>query len=94
MHGEVVKISKFLADGMDACGTHYAPGEWNAIDDITGFQHKASELGLQWDGLMVADVEERHPQDYLRAIADRINVPWARPDNSTFRTTDVTADDL
>lgn len=74
--------------------TRYAPGEWNAIDDITGFQAKSGELGHQWDGLMVRDVEERHPQDFLRSVPDHIETPWTRPDDYTFRTTAVTPDDL
>ena len=74
--------------------TRLVRGDHNAIDDVTGLQHKASELSRQWDNLMVKDPEERHPQDFLRGKPDRIAVPWARPDSNTYRSTDVTADDL
>lgn len=66
--------------------TRYVSGDWNAIDDVSGLQHKASDLALQWDGLRVAadDVEERHPQDFLRSVPDKIRVPWTRPDSTRF----------
>ena len=57
-------------------------GDWNALCDVCGLKHKASELQKRWDGLMVCqqDYEFRHPQDYLRVQKEQINTPWARPD--------------
>lgn len=80
-----MKLRKFARRGGDGWETSYVPGSWNAIDDVSGLQHKAHELTRQWDGLMTADPEERHPQDYLRSVPDRIRVPWSRPDSNTFR---------
>lgn len=59
---------------------YYKPGDWNAICDRCGFKFKASELRLEWTGLRVCedDFELRHPQDFLRAKVDKINVPWVR----------------
>lgn len=61
-------------------GNYYKPGDWNAICDRCGFKFKASELKLEWTGLRVCehDFELRHPQDFLRARVDKINVPWVR----------------
>jgi hypothetical protein len=58
-------------------------GDWNAICDECGFKFKASELRKRWDGYMVCkdDFEERHPQDFLKGVPDKQNVPWARPDS-------------
>lgn len=80
-----MKLRKFARGNTDGWSTRYVPGDWNAMDDVTGLQHKASELSRQWDGLMTADPEERHPQDFLRSVPDRIRVPWTRPDSNTFR---------
>ena len=77
---------------------HHARGDWNAICDYCGGKFKASELRLQWDGLRACskDFSARHPQDNVRARADRQNVPWTRPESSDrfLGTTEVTADDL
>ena len=89
-----MKLSAFARRGKDGFRTRLVSGDWNVIDDITGLQHKASELTRQWDGLMVANPEERHPQDFLRAKPDKIRVPWTRPDANQYRSTAVTADDL
>ena len=57
-------------------------GDWNAICDVCGFKHKASQLRKRWDGLMVCskDFELRHPQDFLRVPHDDPSVAWARPE--------------
>lgn len=61
---------------------YYVPGEWNAICEICGFQHKASELRKNWKGQRVCpkDFETRHPQDLIRPRADNPSVPWTRPE--------------
>lgn len=53
----------------------------NAICDVCGFKFKASELRLRWDNLRVCsdDMEQRHPQDLIKAKADRQATPWSRP---------------
>ena len=55
---------------------------WLAICDRCGFQYRASELRKEWTGLMVCreDFDPRHPQDFVRGVPDRQNVPWARPE--------------
>lgn len=57
-------------------------GDWNAICDVCGFKHKASEMTERWDGLMVGKEcwEPRHPQDFLRVRLDDPSVPWVRTD--------------
>lgn len=77
-----MKFSDFAKSGGQVFQNEYVSGDWNAIDDRTGFRHKASELQRQWDGLRVKDPEERHPQDFLRVRPDKVRVPWSRPDNS------------
>ncbi len=92
-----MKFSRFAKDqGGSIFSNRYVPGDWNAIDDRTGFRHKASELSRQWDGMRVIDPEERHPQDFLRVKPDRVRVPWARPDNTdpNASVTVVTASDV
>lgn len=61
-------------------GWYYKPGDWNAICDSCGRKFKASQLKKRWDGFMVCneDFELRHPQDFVKAKNDKIDVPWAR----------------
>ena len=56
-------------------------GDWNVVCDLTGFKMKASQVVRRWDGFMVRrkSSEERHPQDFLRAVPDDMSVPFARP---------------
>jgi hypothetical protein len=68
-------------------------GDWNAIDDVTGFKVKASTITRQWDGMRTNHAVLRHPQDFIRAQAEQIRTPWARGEpGDTFSQTD--ADDL
>ena len=62
--------------------TRYTRGDWNLIDDKTGFKIKASNSRLQWNNVRCADkyFEERHPQDFVRGVPDKQNVPFARPE--------------
>jgi hypothetical protein len=60
--------------------THPGP---NAIDPASGFKVKLDELRPQWDGELVAREfidPERHPQDFVRGIADRMALPFSRPE--------------
>ena len=52
-------------------------GEWNFIDDRTGFKLKASQNHLSWDGFLVSDdnYEPRTPQDFVRAVRDQKPLP-------------------
>lgn len=61
---------------------HYIAGTWLAICDRCGFQHRNTELKLEWTGLRVCHecFEHRHPLDGLRGIADRQAAPWTRPE--------------
>lgn len=60
----------------------YEPGKWLAICDICGFRFKSDELKKNYKGLMVcaADFETRHPQEFVRTRAEKVAVPWARPE--------------
>lgn len=60
-------------------------GEWNIIDDRSGFKIKSSQATLTWDGYVVDAKdwdEERTPQDFVRAIRDQKPLPprFTRPD--------------
>jgi len=61
----------------------YIRGDWNAICDCCGRQYKGSQLQLRWDGLMVCsqDFEVRHPQDFVRGVADYQAPKWTRPES-------------
>jgi hypothetical protein len=60
-------------------------GDWRVICDASGIKCWASETVLQWNGLRVlrrfADLS-RHPQDFVRGIPDKPQVPWTRPEPS------------
>lgn len=75
----------------------YVSGDYNVIDDLSGFRVKRSECRKRWDGLLVRekDWEPRHPQDLLRVKPDRIKVADPRPETpDVFEPTPVTVDDL
>lgn len=63
-------------------GVRYVKGEFNAICDVCAQKYKSSQMRKRWDGLMVCpnDWEPRHPQDFLRSVPDRQDVPWSRPE--------------
>jgi len=60
---------------------YYAHGDHNALCDVCGFKFKASELKQRWDGLMCCqqDWEPRHPQDFVRGIAETAVPDFIRP---------------
>jgi hypothetical protein len=60
---------------------YYKSGSNNAICDVCGFKHKAVDMRMRWDGLFVCrdDFEQRQPQDFVKAITDKITVPISRP---------------
>lgn len=55
----------------------FRKGEWRAVCDRCGREFKASKLKLDWQGLRVCadDFEERHPQEFVRAV---------RPDKAPY----------
>src|SRR5512139_1016377 len=61
----------------------YDKGDWDAICDVCGGKYKASTLRQRWDGFMVCpkDWESRHPQDFVRGVADIQVPPWTRPES-------------
>lgn len=80
-----------------ANGTYARKGDWNAICQLSGFEAKASELVLRWDGLRVLRrfCEPRQPQDFVRGVKDNPTVPWTSPETpDVFITTPVTPEDL
>lgn len=79
----------------------YRPGDYYIIDDWTGFKIRASESVKTHDGLRVhrdsvGEETMPHPQDRVRARADRQIVRDARPEppDVFLDPGDVTADDL
>ena len=65
---------------------HYEHGQWNAVCDRCGGRYKARQLRLEWTGLRVCCGggtrgcwEARHPQDRVKAKADKQMPPWVRP---------------
>lgn len=77
---------------------NYKHGDYNVIDDRSGFKVKASETRREWTGSRVraSDWEARHPQDFVRAKGDIQRVPDPRPgatDKSTETATTLSADE-
>lgn len=67
--------------------TIYIPGDYNIIDDMTGFKVKASKARMTWDGWFVnkQSWEPRNEQDFLRGIPDLTSVSIPRPEaNNVF----------
>lgn len=64
---------------------YYRSGDNNLTCDVCGKKIKASESRRRWDGFQVCseDFEERQPQDFVRARADKISVPVVRPQAPT-----------
>lgn len=72
-------------------------GDWNVICDLTGRKLKASQVVERWDGLIVdrREVEDRHPQDFLRGVKDDQRVPFTRPEQpDVFLERNRTGDEL
>lgn len=64
----------------------YIPGSHWAVCDSCGFQFRAEELKETWDHRWVCndDWEPRHPQDFLRARAEKVGVSQPiRPDDTS-----------
>lgn len=64
----------------------YASGEWNVACSMCGRKRKSSEVVKNWQGdwRCPEHNEERHPQDFVRAVPDDMSVPFAQPESETF----------
>ncbi len=62
-------------------GWIYKSGDWNILCDVCALKTKASKTKERWDGFRVCPscFEQRHPMDYIKARADKISVPFTRP---------------
>lgn len=60
----------------------YNPGDYWMVCDECGLKFRKSQMVKRWDGCWVCqkDYEPRHPQESVRAKADKVAVPVARPD--------------
>ena len=68
-----------------------------AIDDKSGFKVKLSALAKDWDGAMTVRkrIDDRQPQDFVRGVPDRQDLPYARPEApDVFLSAPVTPADL
>lgn len=63
-------------------GTYWESGSWKVICDVCGREFRSYQLTKRWDGLMTCseDWEPRHPQDFVRGVADKIAPPYTRPE--------------
>lgn len=61
--------------------TKYVAGDFYRICDRTGFKVRASRTKKQWNGYIVRKEswEARHPQDFVKGVADHMAVPEPRP---------------
>lgn len=55
--------------------------EPQAIDDWSGFKVPLRSLKRQWDGIMTQRPDRRNPQDFVRGVPDRQDLPFARPES-------------
>lgn len=72
-------------------------GDWLFVCDKSGQEHYASDGRLEWNGLFVYKgyYEERQPQDFVKGVIDKQNVPITRPKTDpVFITDPITYDDL
>lgn len=60
---------------------YFELGDYNAYCSECGRKRKASQLVQNWQGMYrcPSHNEPRQPQDFVRAIPDVMNVPWAQP---------------
>lgn len=75
----------------------YKKGDYNIIDDYTGFKRKRSQCQKTWDNNIVAKniFYVRHPQDFVVGVPDNQSVPESRSEGAdVFLTSKVTAEDL
>ena len=60
----------------------YVSGAWKAVCDRCGRVYLNRHLRLEYTGLRVCGDchETRHPQELVRAKADKQTPPWVRPE--------------
>lgn len=70
---------------------YFINGDWNAYCARCGGKFKASQLRKQWQGYYVCpdDWEPRQPQDFVRSIRERPEVPWAQDPADIFITAPI-----
>lgn len=61
-------------------------GEWNVACSMCGRKRKSSEVVKNWQGdwRCPEHNEQRHPQDFVRAVPDDQSVPFAQPETDVF----------
>lgn len=66
---------------------YLALGEWNIACSMCGRKRKSSELVKNWQGMWRCPEhnDERHPQDFVRAVPDVQTVPYAQIPTNTFQ---------
>ena len=73
-------------------------GTYKVVCDRSGFIVDAKDCKMQWNGLFVRKElwEERHPQDMLRPVRERLAPPIPRPigESVFLSANEVTAEDL
>lgn len=83
--------------GHDFTGEQRAD-DFRVICDASGFKCWASDTVMPWDGKRVLRrfAEQRHPQDFLRAVKEDTTVKNPRPEREDvfLDVGDVTAADL
>lgn len=71
---------------------YYEHGTWNAVCYECGGKFKANQLLKHWQGYYVCrnHWEPRHPQDFVKATADKQTPPWTQPEPAdSFVATDT-----
>jgi len=60
---------------------YLAPGDWNSMCYRCGHKFKASMLERYWAGYWLCGRcwNPRQPQDFVRALPDKMTPPWAQP---------------
>jgi len=73
---------------------NYVHGAHNKISDRNGFKYKSTEMRREWNHSLVhtSEFETRHPQDFVRGIADHQAVRDPRPGGEIFLDVDTTTD--
>jgi hypothetical protein len=75
----------------------YKKGEYNIIDDLTGFKMKSGKMRKSYKGYMVDEkgYEERSPQETLKVKSDKQWVRNSRKEVDIFlETNEVSKEDL
>jgi len=63
---------------------YYKKGQFNRIDDRSGFKKKSGQTSEEWTGMIVATEswEPRNAQDFVRGIPDKMWVEKPRPEGT------------